>query len=313
MKQNAILQELRGLNWKAEASLWALFYQGSGEDAETIVRPVKTTKSLQTRLLAIVHAQINRAKNVREYDYQTTDLEDDDALVVTSGRDSLAEIALQTSANDIISGKKNPVSSTDELLMASGYLVRIDTPNGGVIHGFKRMPETVKTFRRLFDVAIHADFELDLTEDDKRSFRLARTVDAFHYKNTTFVTSKKDFETGLRYRDAMRTTAKNTVTQIANSGVIANAAHLLDGREDKYQLLRRLAGIGKNPRFQDPRWLKRVQELNTEHSWNLKFNDEGKLLLDDECLDLILTLLRDRRALTLIYKEMIDAEVSKPV
>jgi hypothetical protein len=46
--------------------------------------------------------------------------------------------------------------------------------------------------------------------------------------------------------------------------------------------------------------------------WKIQFQDDS-ILLNDENLRLIITLLRDRRATTLIFGEMIDADVAHVV
>lgn len=108
----------------------------------------------------------------------------------------------------------------------------------------------------------------------------------------------------------MRKAAESAVDAIKNAGIFSNPETLL---KPGYMHLRRLASIAKNPKFQDPKWLQAVRELNDKHDWKLRFTEDGKLVLDEHLEATIMSLLQDKRAITLINQVMIDAEVSKPV
>src|SRR5215213_2166464 len=106
--------------------------------------------------------------------------------------------------------------------------------------------------------------------------------------------------------------AEELVGLLGQHKTLANPQALLEGNENNMRVLRSLAQIMKNPRFKDPKWITRVKALNVKHGWKIQFQNDA-ILLNDENLNLVITLLRDRRALTLIFEEMIDADVAHVV
>ncbi|MDE3066758.1 MAG: DUF4868 domain-containing protein [Verrucomicrobiota bacterium] len=255
-------------------------------------------------------SEIRRARHLDPYQYITGDLDEDDALFLDEGAEVdfrnkiLPQIEDRTQAGE--------VKSIEELYDANAYIIDLMLKGGERVFGFRKIPEkwdsTVRN--RLFS-AIWQNLELK-EADEQEIFRLSRTIDSFHYQGWNFILDKKNFETGLNFRLGMTRHAEELVKQLQASNAIANPHTLLKGHENNLRRLRSLAQIMKNPRFKDPKWITRVKELNTKHGWKLQFQGDA-ILVNDENLHLIIMLLRDRRALTLIFGEMIDADVAHVV
>jgi hypothetical protein len=309
------LKKLQAVNWSgAVLSLWTLHFQGPGAAAARDVRFVDTAPKLQARLEQIVQSAMRGARSTRRFDYVTADLEDDQALTIEGG-DLLGELQESTTklSADRILGNAVPYDKdAEEMLKAAGYLVRLEAATGEVLLAFKRMPERPVKVDRLFE-AFFTGRKLNEGAEKPR-LRLSRTVDALHFENVSYVLNKREFEAGLRYREAMRETAGAVVEEITKAGVLSNPGDLLQGpRGENYQVLRRLAALSRKPDFKAAGWLEKVRALNARYNWKLVFNESGAIVVNEETLSTILSLLADRRALTLIGGQMIDADVAHPV
>lgn len=309
------LKKLQAVNWSSAAvTLWTLHFHGPGATAGRELRHVRTLTNLEKRLGLIVQSGIRGARSTRRFDYVTADLEDDQALTIDGG-DLMPQLLQDTSslvAKLVGDNEVRVEDRVEEMLKAAGYLVRLEAASGEIVLAFKRMPERPVKVSGLFQ-AIFKGRKLD-EEPEKPRLRLARTVDALHFDGISYILNKRDFEAGLRYREAMRETAGAVVQEITKAGVLSNPGDLLQGpRGENYQVLRRLAALSRKPDFKAAGWLEKVRSLNAKYDWKLVFNESGAIVVNEETLSTILSLLADRRALTLIGGQMIDADVAHPV
>jgi len=308
---NKLLKELQSALWEeAEALLWIVHSKLRNREARYEVARVKTNPELQKRLAQIVANEIKRARHLEPYQYVTGDLDESDALFLDDKEEVdfrekiLPQIDDRTAADE--------VRSIEELFGASAYIIDLAAEGGKRVFAFKKIPEkwdsTAKN--RLFS-AIWQNVELQEAEEQE-VFRLSRSVDSFHYSGWSFILDKKNFEAGLNFRLGMTRHAEELVDLLGKHKTIANPEALIKGNENNLRVLRSLAQVMKNPRFKDPKWITRVKQLNANHGWQLKFEGDS-IFVNDENLKLIIMLLRDRRALTLIFSEMIDADVAHVV
>lgn len=306
-----LLHQLKSVDWtNAEASLWTIAFDGSGENAPQIINAVKCSPQLLPELRNIVINQIRGAESVRPFDHLNADLEEGETLAVKGNNDVLGAVAGKLNPIDVTNGDVSYITAIEELYSAAGYVVRLDAATDEIVFGFKKMPENLRTSRRFLNTLVNRNVELLPSEDERKVFRLSRSLDAFHFSGVSFVLNKRSFEIALRYREGMKNAADKAIAAIKDAGIISNPEAL---SKRSYMHLRRLAGIAKDPKFNNPQWLSAVRKLNETYKWNLRFTEDGKLVLDEEFESTILSLLRDRRALTLINNEMIDAEVARPV
>jgi Domain of unknown function (DUF4868) len=210
-------------------------------------------------------------------------------------------------------GFKAPRAKTfKDLLNSWAYIAQLQA-GGEMIYAWRKISSlnNVKkvglTTPLLFKDATLVDI------DTKDIFTIDTRIDFFANRNNLFILNKKDFESGLNFRARLERARDEVLSEFGGMGLLSSTEALAKKVGSNLGMLRKLSEIQKNGYYKDKNFVEKLRAANTQHHWNLAFDESGKIIVEDEKVDLILTLLNNSRLQSLINAEVFDAAVKKPV
>lgn len=73
-------------------------------------------------------------------------------------------------------------------------------------------------------------------------------------------------------------------------------------------MLRRLVSAEETRYFEDQQFIEDMKAIIVEHQWEINVDNDGKFVIDENNIDLFLKLINDKRFISLIKKQMVDAD-----
>jgi hypothetical protein len=148
--------------------------------------------------------------------------------------------------------------------------------------------------------------------EEENIFSISSLVDLFYYNNLLFILSKKEFERGLNFREGMINNANALYEEVKEQNLFVNMDILQQRVGNNQRYLRKIATIRNLGHYKNPVYLQRLQQLSGEKGWNIQF-DKGQIIITEENLDDVLTLLQNKRLHSELTEEDFDVESTKLV
>lgn len=282
------------------ASFWLIKKKASKETAYSAFR-VDMDKKLQNRFRRYLQQQLQgKDFHLAEYDYSNAD-----------GDDALFTIDADTTdfrkvATEIGKGFGNPkISSHDELLNSWAYVILFEKDERKLYAWKKVSADTQPKKAAAKDLAFFMNKKLvDL--DDKEVFMIYPRYDFFVYDGTTFIANKRQFESSMNFREGMKTKAAEVIQDFVNSGSFENTERITQYVGDNLHHLRKMASILKAGYYKQPIYIQKMISVSKEEGWELKVAN-GKIVVEEETIELLLKLLNNDRLRSLINNETFDA------
>jgi Domain of unknown function (DUF4868) len=149
--------------------------------------------------------------------------------------------------------------------------------------------------------------------DTREIFTIDARIDFFASQNKLFILNKKEFESGLNFRARLERARDEVLAEFGGLGLLSSTEELAKKVGSNLGMLRKLSEIQKNGYYKDPSFVEKLRAANAKHHWNLAFDASGKIIVEDDKVDLLLTLLNNSRLQSLINAEVFDAAVKTPV
>lgn len=137
--------------------------------------------------------------------------------------------------------------------------------------------------------------------------------DFVSYGEDVFIRDKANYELGLNIREGLEAKRDVLVDALAEHGIITSVDDLKVAIGTNKTLLRRLVSAEETRYFEDQQFIEDMKTIIAEHQWNLDVDDDGKFVVDENNIDLFLKLINDKRFISLIKKQMVDADRVEPV
>jgi len=256
---------------------------------------------LQSRFKRYLKQQLQgKDFHVAEYDYNNVD--GDDALfTIDADSTDFGKVAAE-----IGKGFNNPrVSSHDELLRSWAYVILFEKNNQKLYAWKKISADTQPKKVASKDLAFFLNKKLvDL--DDKEVFMIYPRYDFFVYDGTTFIANKRLFESSMNFREGMKNKAAEVVSDFTSSGKFKNVERIAKYVGDNLHHLRKMASILKAGYYKQPDYIQKMIAVSKKEGWELKVED-GKVVVEEETIDLLLKLLNNDRLRSPINNETFDA------
>jgi hypothetical protein len=191
-------------------------------------------------------------------------------------------------------------------------MIILRNAEGIQVVGFKTLPENwrMKRNKGLIPLLYNENRFEDLEQDNV--FSISSIVDLFYFNEFLFILSKKDFERGLNFREGMINNANELYEEVTQLNIFVNMEILTDRVGNNQRYLRKIATIRNLGHYRNPVYLLRLQQLSVAKGWNIQFEEE-QIVITDETLDDILTLLQNKRLHSELTEEDFDVESTKPV
>lgn len=283
------------------SSFWLIKkHQVSKENAYSALR-VDMDGKLQNRFKRYLKQQLQgKDFHLTEYDYNNAD--GDDALF-TIDADTTDFRKVSTEIGKGFGNKR--VSSHEELLRSWAYVILFEKDNRKLFAWKKISADTQPKKAAAKDLAFFLNKKLvDL--DDKEVFMIYPRYDFFVYGGTTFIANKKQFESSMNFREGMKAKAAEVIQDFSNSGNFENTDRITKYVGENFHHLRKMASILKAGYYKQPEYIQKMISVSKEEGWELKVTN-GKVVVEDETIDLLLKLLNNDRLRSPINDETFDA------
>jgi Domain of unknown function (DUF4868) len=264
---------------------------------------------LETRLRGIINNHITKSNTVEEYSFDCPEPEEDQVRSIGYEETDFFRIFEQLSQ---LNPEEDIIQDIEELVRAKAYIIILRNVEGIQVIGFKTLPENwkMKHQRGLIPLLFSENSFKDLEEDNV--FSISNFVDLFYFNETVFILSKKEFERGLNFREGMLNNANLLYQEVSQLNIFGNMEILTEKVGNNQRYLRKIATIKNLGHFRNPIFLQRLQQLSIVKGWNVNF-ENGQIVITDETLDDILTLLQNKRLHSELTDEDFDVESVKPL
>ena len=273
------------------------------------IKYVPIQERLERRLRGIVTGHISRSNTVEEYSFDCPEPEEDQVRSINYEETDFYRIFEQLTQ---LNPEEDIIQDVEELVRAKAYLIILRNSSGIQIVGFKTLPENwkMKYQRGLIPLLFSENSFKDLEDDNV--FSISSFVDLFYFNETVFILSKKEFERGLNFREGMINNANELYQEVTQLNIFGNMDVLTSRVGNNQRYLRKIATIRNLGHFRNPTFMQRLEQLSLAKGWNINF-ENGQIVLTDETLDDILTLLQNKRLHSELTDEDFDVESAKPL
>jgi len=273
------------------------------------IKYVPIQERLERRLRGIVNGHINRSNTVEEYSFDCPEPEEDQVRSINYEETDFYRIFEQLTQ---LNPEEDIIQDVEELVKAKAYLIILRNASGIQLVGFKTLPENwkMKYQKGLIPLLFTENSFKDLEDDNV--FSISSFVDLFYFNETVFILSKKEFERGLNFREGMLNNANELYQEVTQLNIFGNMDVLTSRVGNNQRYLRKIATIRNLGHFRNPTFMQRLEQVSLAKGWNINF-ENGQIVLTDETLDDILTLLQNKRLHSEITDEDFDVESAKPL
>lgn len=281
-------------------------YKAKGESRYN-VKYVQTNDPLKNKLRNIIKSKIENSNSVEEYNFDCPEPEGDHVRSINYEETNFSKIYEQLKD---LNPEEDIIQNVDELVKAKAYLIILRNDDGIQIVGFKTIPENWKMRRSkgLIPLLYNQNEFQDL--DDDNIFSISGTLDLIFYNELLFILSKKSFEYGLNFREGMISKANDFYVEVSNLGTFENLEALTTRVGNNQRYLRKIAMINNLGHFRDMNFIQRIIDLNDTKGWNISIQDD-RIVFSEESIDVILTLLQNKRLYSEITEQNFDVDSAK--
>ena len=295
------LKEIKAEDFGGWSSSFWLIKKKSSKETQYSTLRVDMDHKLQNRFRRYLTQQLQGKEfHLAEYDYNNADGDDALFTIDTDTTDFSKVLA------EISKGFANPkVSSHDELLKSWAYVILFEK-DGRKLYAWKKVSaDTQPKKAAAKDLAFFLNKKLvDL--DDKEVFMIYPRYDFFVYDGTTFIANKRQFESSMNFREGMKAKAVEVIQDFVSTGSFVNTERITKYVGDNLHHLRKMASILKAGYYKQPNYIQKMIAVSKEEGWELKVED-GKVVVEDETIELLLKLLNNDRLRSPINNELFDS------
>ncbi len=310
IKQLKILQKLKKIDLSnANVTLAVVKEYKRDRVSQYTTKYVPIDQALETRLRNIIVKHINNSNTVEKYTFDCPEPEADQVRVINYEETDFYRIFDNL---EDLNPEVDIIENVDELVKSKAYMIILRNSEGIQVVGFKTLPENwrMKRNKGLIPLLFNENRFEDLEEENV--FSISNMVDIFYFNDFLFILSKQNFERGLNFREGMINNAEELYQELSDLNIFVNLDILTDKVGNNQRYLRKIATIRNLGHYRNPVYLERLQQLSTSKGWDIQFEDQ-QIVITEETLDDILTLLQNKRLHSELTEEDFDVESSKPV
>lgn len=271
------------------------------------IKYVKIDDNLENRLRNILLRKIEMSNSIEEYSFDCPEPEADQIRAINSDETDFKKIA-EILAD--LNPEENVIENINELVQAKSYIIILRINTEIKVVGFKKLPENwkMKKNKGLIPLLFKENRFEDLEEDN--IFSISGTIDFLYYEELLFILSKKAFETGMNFREGMISKANDFYEEAQEMNLFINIDKLSEKVGNNQRYLRKIATIKNLGYYKDQTFLNRFKEINQIKNWGIDFEND-QIVITDEKLDAILTVLQNKRLHSELTEEDFDVESVK--
>lgn len=275
--------------------------------SQYVVNYVPINSPLETRLKNIILRKIDKANTFEPYTFDCPEPEEDQVRAIKYEETDFYRIFEQLQG---LNPEEDIIDGVEELVKAKAYMIIVRNSEGIQTVGFKTLPENwkMKRDRGLIPLLYRENRFEDL--EDENIFSISSFVDVIYFDEALFILSKRNFESGLNFRTGMIAKANELFTEVQRLNLFVNMKILTDRVGNNQRYLRKIATIKNLGYYQDANYLMRLKSISEQRNWGIVFQD-GQIVITEEHLDSILTLLQNKRLHSELTDEIFDVDSAK--
>lgn len=288
-------------------TLWLVKRKLNGQVANYSVLRVDIDKKLQRKFKKSLGDRIQgKEYQLEEYDFLTAD-QDDYLFTLDS-----AETDFKKIQDAIDEGLQNHKAEKYEDLLDSWAIVIKMIDDGKSLYGVRKVNKFTAS-AKLGKMAYFIFDNHQLTDlEDKKVFTLDTNIDFFVYEGTAFITNKKEFESVLNFRQGMETNRDNLLDEFSQLEIFTDIEAIRKTVGSNIRLLRKVSAIQKSGYYKSQDFMRNLVITNEQRNWGLSLQN-NQIVVTEENVELVLTLLNNSRLESPINHEVFDASVKKKV
>ena len=308
MNAKTYFKEIKSANFSDWcASFWLVKRKTSSSGKSYSVLRVDMDEKLEARFKRYLIQQLQgKDFHFAEYDYNNADGDDSLFTLAADGTDF---VKVETA---IDAGFANPLAvKYDELLNSWAYVILFEK-GGEKLYGWCQIYSDTKPKKvnSRGATVFHKCKLIDL--DDKEVFVIYPRYDFFVYKGIALIAHKRHFETSMNFREGMIANGEEVLRDFESLAIFDNVEVIKEFVGTNLHRLRKLSSIRKAGYYKQPDYINKLIAVSNEENWELKIVD-GKIVVEEETVDLLLKLLNNDRLRSPINNETFDAAVKAPV
>ena len=234
----------------------------------------------------------------------TIELDENKALVHPTNETDFKKIIDKISAGS----DSLPVDNINDFNNAWALVVEFILHDDSVFYGFSKVKGgwKIKENNKIKSLVFsEGNFK---KIDHIKIFNFRDYFDFISYKNVSYIRNKANYELGLNIREGLLAKRDILVDEFKKNGIITSVDDLTIAIGSNKTLLRRLIASEQNRYYEDQQFIEDMKAIIKQHNFNLNINDDGKFIVDENNIDLFLKLINDKRFISLIKKQMVDAD-----
>lgn len=270
---------------------------------------VPVNEPVEVKLRRIMSSHINNANTVEEYSVDCPEPEEDEVRAIDYEETDFIKIMEKLIP---LNPEEDIVTGVDELVRAKSYVIVLRQDGDIKAIGFRILPENWKMKKaKGFIPLMYKDHRFE-DLDSNPVFSIANTIDFVFYGEKLFILSKKSFEAGLNFREGMINKANEFYDEADEEEIFLNIDVLKQKVGNNQRYLRKISTIQNLGYYKNKNFMIRMKELSEEKKWDVQF-DNGHIVITEENLDHILSILQNKRLHSEFTEEDFDVDSVKPL
>ncbi|MBS9783657.1 MAG: DUF4868 domain-containing protein [Pasteurella sp.] len=294
--------DVKSIDWsKALVSFYVVKRKLVNRKATYQILFVNTDEKLRKRMRKVSSQKIINSNQALEYDYHTIDL-DDNLLGISTDETDLKEII-----DNINAGNYTEVTDVNDLLGSWMYISRLEV-DGKVLYSVRKIVEGWDTKKKWEPINLIFSDNMLVDIDEKNVFRVDNKIDFFSFDGVIFIADKKVFEAALNFREGMERNRDEIVEEFKQQNLFVDADEISRLVGNNMHRLRKLSQVKKSEYYKDQVFLTNLKIVSKQEKWGIEYSDDGKLMVDENSIDTILTVLNNSRLKSPINQESFDVD-----
>lgn len=302
------LKKLKALDLtKWAVSFWLVRREAAQPGFDYSVLRVDIEARLGKRFKGYVKAQIqDRAFHLEAYDFSNADPDD---VLLTLDADA-TDFQKIEAAIDVGFDNARAKEYAD-LLNALAYVVVFES-NGQRLFALRKINTLNNPKKAITRQALFFENHKLIDVEDKQVFMIDPRFDFFVFDGTTFIVSKAAFETAMNFREGMKDKGKELLDAFKTMDFLSDVEPIRAYVGDNLRHLRKLAAIKNAGYYSQPDYMAKLVKVVKAEKWGLKI-EGGKIIVEEETMELLLKLLNNDRLRSPINDEVFDSSAKKAV
>lgn len=198
-----------------------------------------------------------------------------------------------------------------QLKGAVGYLVKFQSGDQTVYAVRKTAPTWKPKIRNKLINAIFINGELSAVPDE--SFTFDSYFDFYCFNETIFVASKRAYESTVADKIVYKKSFDDLTVDPQFLSIFSDVEPLKEYVGQNAIQLRRMTVIQQKALYKIPDFPKKVEGVSNTRNWNINFDNDGKIVLCENTVRVVIQILLDHRLLSEVTETIYDVPDAEAV